>query len=209
MQIIIMEIINVWYFRNCSSNALHVCCADSLTDGLYDHCQSDDLEYHWRSQLRIKLDYFLTCNIVDNIKLLHSRLAWTVDLCMALKLTLILKTFVKLVLLCSCFFSCSLSLSLSLSLSRSLGTPPSSLFLLPSRPPPHLVTHTAQCLNKRRCNYLPPGDRDQRDIDWLKAYSPVKKAGAPRGFRWVYWRLIAPSRMQGHLVALEGFIEGL
>ena len=55
------------YFRNCSSNAHQVCCEDSPTKGLYDHCQSDDLDLHSRSQVRLKFDYFLTCNMSDNI----------------------------------------------------------------------------------------------------------------------------------------------
>ena len=54
------------YFRNYSSNAHQVCCEDNLTKGLYDHCQSDDLDLHSRSQVRLKLDYFLACNISDN-----------------------------------------------------------------------------------------------------------------------------------------------
>ena len=74
----------VYYFINYSSNAHQVCCEDSLTKGLllyiydhchqvccltkglYDHCQSDDLDLHLRSQVLLKLDYFLTC-ISDNI----------------------------------------------------------------------------------------------------------------------------------------------
>ena len=30
---------------------------------LYDHFQSDDLDFHSRSQVRLKLDYFLTCSL--------------------------------------------------------------------------------------------------------------------------------------------------
>ena len=57
------------YLRNCSSNAHDVCCEDSPSKGLrlYDHCQSEDLDLHSRSQLRLKLDYVLTCNMSDNI----------------------------------------------------------------------------------------------------------------------------------------------
>ena len=55
-------------FRNYSSNAHQVCDEDSPTKGLYDHCQSDELDLHSRSQVRLELDYFLTCNISDNIK---------------------------------------------------------------------------------------------------------------------------------------------
>ena len=32
----------------------------------FDHCQSNDLDLHSRSQVRLKRDYFLTCNISDN-----------------------------------------------------------------------------------------------------------------------------------------------
>ena len=55
------------YFINYLSDALQDCCEDSLTKGLYDRFQSDDLDLHSRSQVRLKLDYFLTCNISDNI----------------------------------------------------------------------------------------------------------------------------------------------
>ena len=50
------------YFRNFSSNAHHVCCEDSPIKGLYNRCQSDDLDLHSRSQLRLKLDSVLTCS---------------------------------------------------------------------------------------------------------------------------------------------------
>ena len=63
-----MKIINVFdYFRQYSSNAHQVCCEDSRTEGLYDHCQSDDLDLYSRSQMLLKLYYFLTCNVSDNI----------------------------------------------------------------------------------------------------------------------------------------------
>ena len=55
--------------RNCSSNAHQVCFEDGPTKG--DHCQSDNLGFHSRSQVRLKLDYFLTCNISDNITFLR------------------------------------------------------------------------------------------------------------------------------------------
>ena len=55
------------YFRNYSSNAHQVCCEDSPTKGLYDHCQSGDPDQHSRSQVHLELDYFLSCNISDNI----------------------------------------------------------------------------------------------------------------------------------------------
>ena len=51
-------------FRNCSGNADHVCCEDSRpTNGLSDHCQSEDFDLHSRSQVRLKLDNLLICNI--------------------------------------------------------------------------------------------------------------------------------------------------
>ena len=52
-------------FRKYSSNVHHVCCEDSPTKVLYDHCQSDDLYLKSRSQVRLKLDYFLTINMSD------------------------------------------------------------------------------------------------------------------------------------------------
>ena len=55
------------YFRNYSINDHHVGCEYQLTIGLYDYCQSDDLDFHSRSQVRLKLDYFLTCHISENI----------------------------------------------------------------------------------------------------------------------------------------------
>ena len=62
---------------------------DSPTKGLHDNCQSDDLDLQSRSQVRLQLDYFLTCNISDNVIF---KLGMAVDLCMALNLTLTLKT---------------------------------------------------------------------------------------------------------------------
>ena len=64
------------YFTNCSSNRHQVCCEDNPAKGPYDHFQSDDLDHHSRSHVRLKLDYFLTCNISDNIKLLHLNLVY-------------------------------------------------------------------------------------------------------------------------------------
>ena len=46
------------YFGNCSSNDHHVYCDDRPTKGLYDHCQSDDLDRHLRSHVRLKPDLF-------------------------------------------------------------------------------------------------------------------------------------------------------
>ena len=34
---------------------------------VYDHCQSDDLDLHSGHKCVLRLDYFLTCNILDNI----------------------------------------------------------------------------------------------------------------------------------------------
>ena len=51
------------YFKNYSNNAHQVCCEDSPTKGLYGHCSPMTLTIHSRSQVRLKLDYFLTCNI--------------------------------------------------------------------------------------------------------------------------------------------------
>ena len=46
---------------------VQVCCEDSPTKGVYGHCQFGDRDLHSRSQARLKLDKFLTCNIWDNI----------------------------------------------------------------------------------------------------------------------------------------------
>ena len=54
----------------------------AVTKGLYDHCQSDDLDLHSRSQVRLQLDIFLTCNISDNIQAITFKLGMTVDLWM-------------------------------------------------------------------------------------------------------------------------------
>ena len=43
-----------------SSNDHYVSLEDSPTKALYDHCQSNDLDLNSRSQVRLKLDYFLT-----------------------------------------------------------------------------------------------------------------------------------------------------
>ena len=48
------------YFTNCSSKAHQ----DSPTKGLSDLCQSDDLDLHAMSQLRLKLDNYWTCTII-------------------------------------------------------------------------------------------------------------------------------------------------
>ena len=49
-----------------SSIADQICCEDGRTKGLLDHCESDDLDLHSGSQVHLKLDNFLTCNISDN-----------------------------------------------------------------------------------------------------------------------------------------------
>ena len=50
-------------------------------------CQTDYLDLHSRSQLRLKLDNSLTCslivNISDNIEAVAFNVGMTVDLCMA------------------------------------------------------------------------------------------------------------------------------
>ena len=50
--------------HQCSSNLHQVCCEDSLTKGLYNLFQYDDLALQSRSQLHLKLDKFLTCTII-------------------------------------------------------------------------------------------------------------------------------------------------
>ena len=63
-----MKIINVGLFQKLFEPIAHqVCCDDSPTKVLYDHCQFDDLDLHSRSQVRLKLDYFLIRNISDSI----------------------------------------------------------------------------------------------------------------------------------------------
>ena len=56
----------------------------------YDHCQSNDLDLHLRSQVHIKLYYFLSCNISDNA--ITFKLGMTVDLWMPYMLVLITLT---------------------------------------------------------------------------------------------------------------------
>ena len=61
------------YFRNYSNNAHQVLHLDSLTNVVYDHCQSDDFALDSRSPVRLKCDYFLTGNISGKLFiLLHS-----------------------------------------------------------------------------------------------------------------------------------------
>ena len=55
-----------------------------------------------QSQVRLKRNHFLTCNTSDTISALTFKLGMTVDLWMALDLTLTLNTFVRLVLLFLC-----------------------------------------------------------------------------------------------------------
>ena len=61
----------LYCFRNYSSFAHDVCCEDSPTEGPYDRCQSDDLDLHSRSQMRLKLDYFLKLAISLTIAMPH------------------------------------------------------------------------------------------------------------------------------------------
>ena len=65
---------------NCLSHPHQVCCEDSPSKGPYGHCQSDDLDLHSRSQVRLQLDYFLTCNISDDIYANAFKLGMAVDL---------------------------------------------------------------------------------------------------------------------------------
>ena len=81
-----------------------------------DHCQSNDLGLHSRSQKHLKLDYFLTYNIYlghyTHWLSITFKLGMKVDLCMAynrymlmlifMTLNLTLKTFVRFVLLSYC-----------------------------------------------------------------------------------------------------------
>ena len=82
----------IYYFRNCSPDAHQYCFEDNPTKGLYDHCQSDNLDLHSRSQVGLKLDYFLTCNISGNIKAVAFKLDMTVDLWMPYMLVLVSMT---------------------------------------------------------------------------------------------------------------------
>ena len=52
-------------FRNYLSNAHQVCCEDSPTTGLYDHCRSDDLDLYSKSQVRQTLLLFYLHGISD------------------------------------------------------------------------------------------------------------------------------------------------
>ena len=57
----VTKIIKVWLFQepfntDHSSNALQICCQASATKSLYDHCQSDGLDFHSKPQVRLKLD---------------------------------------------------------------------------------------------------------------------------------------------------------
>ena len=81
-----------------------VCYEDNLTKGLYDQCQSHDLDLHSKSQLRLKLDEFLTRTIIVisryGIQTAHdSRRMHGMLMLISVTLTLTLKTFVRLTLL--------------------------------------------------------------------------------------------------------------
>ena len=54
-------------FKNCSSNAHHVCCEDGPTKSIYYHLQSD-VRYRLRSrsQMRLQLDYSLTLKYIGH-----------------------------------------------------------------------------------------------------------------------------------------------
>ena len=52
------------YFKKVPSNAHQVYCEGSLTSGLYNRCQSNDLDLHSRSQLRLKFDTLLICSLI-------------------------------------------------------------------------------------------------------------------------------------------------
>ena len=87
-----MKIINVQLFHK-----LFKQCPSSLlrrypTKGKYDDCQSEDSDLHSRSQVRLKLDYCLTCYILDNILAITFKLGVTVDLWMPYMLMLVSKT---------------------------------------------------------------------------------------------------------------------
>ena len=79
------------YFRNYSSS---LSCEVCSTKGLYDHCQYDDLDLHLRSQVCLKLDYFLTRNISYNSEAIIFTLGiWSVvDLWMPCMFMLVLMT---------------------------------------------------------------------------------------------------------------------
>ena len=71
------------FFINCSSNPHHVCRDDhSPTKGLYGRCQSDDFDLPSRSQVRLKLQYFLTCHLCDNIEAITFKLGMLLDVWM-------------------------------------------------------------------------------------------------------------------------------
>ena len=68
------------YFRNYSSNTHQVYCDDHPTKSLYDRCQSDDLDLHSMSHLRLKLDKCLMCShISDSIYAMAFKLSMMVD----------------------------------------------------------------------------------------------------------------------------------
>ena len=48
-----------------TTRAMHhqICCEDGLTKRLYDHYRCDDLDLYSKSQVPLRLDYFLTCSI--------------------------------------------------------------------------------------------------------------------------------------------------
>ena len=96
------------YFRNCSSNAHQVCCEDSPTKGLYDHCQSDDLDLHSRSQVHLKLDYFCSFDdrevIVGRQRQKFSLIILTTKQATSIKLCTMVGHFFTWPWLCKCLY---------------------------------------------------------------------------------------------------------
>ena len=64
------------YLRSYSSNAHQVCCEESPTKGLHKYFQCNDIDLHSRSQVRLKLYYFLTCSMSDNNYLSYYIQTW-------------------------------------------------------------------------------------------------------------------------------------
>ena len=64
---LVMKIINLTILETVQAMPIKFVCEDSPTKGLYDHCQSNDLDLHSRLQVHLKRDYFLTCNMSDNM----------------------------------------------------------------------------------------------------------------------------------------------
>ena len=82
------------YFINCSGYVHHVYHEDTQTKVIYGHCQSVDLDLHSSSQVPLKYDYFLTCNISDTISAITFELGMAVKLWMPYILMLVSKTLI-------------------------------------------------------------------------------------------------------------------